>query len=73
MILNSNDSLYKKDNSNIVNFFIGSNHFVRKDTIFKHGGYGYWTLSNFLIYFEDLQKSGKAILFLQDSEIPPGV
>ena len=33
--LNSNDSLYKTDNSDIVNFFIGSNHFVRKDTIFS--------------------------------------
>jgi len=69
--LNSNDSLYKTDNSDIVNFFIGSNHFVRKDTIFKHGGYGYWTLSNFLIYFEDLTKEWQSYSISEDSEIPP--
>ena len=69
--LNSNDSLYKTDNSDIVNFFIGSNHFVRKDTIFRHGGYGYWTLSNFLIYFEDLTKEWQSYTISEDSEIPP--
>ena len=69
--LNSNDSLYKTDNSNIVNFFIGSNHFVRKDTIFRHGGYGYWTLSNFLIYFEDFTKEWQSYPISEDSEIPP--
>ena len=69
--LNSNDSLYKTDNSNIVNFFIGSNHFVRKDTIFRHGGYGYWTLSNFLIYFEDLTKEWQSYSISENSEIPP--
>lgn len=69
--LNSNDSLYKTDNSDIVNFFIGSNHFVRKDTIFRHGGYGYWTLSNFLIYFEDLTKEWQSYSISEDSEIPP--
>jgi len=69
--LNSNDSLYKTDNSDIVNFFIGSNHFVRKDTIFKHGGYGYWTLSNFLIYFEDLTKEWQSYSISENSKIPP--
>ena len=69
--LNSNDSLYKTDNSNIVNFFFGSSDFVRKDTIFKHGGYGYWTLSNFLIYFEDLTKEWQSYPISEDSEIPP--
>ena len=69
--LNSNDSLYKTDNSDIVNFFIGSNHFERKDTIFRHGGYGYWTLSNFLIYFEDLTKEWQSYTISEDSEIPP--
>ena len=71
--LNSNDSLYKTDNSNIVNFFIGSKHFVRKDTIFRHGGYGYWTLSNFLIYFEDLTKEWQSYPISEDSEIPPAI
>ena len=69
--LNSNDSLYKTDNSDIVNFFIGSNDFVRKDTIFKHGGYGYWTLSNFLIYFEDLTKEWQSYSISENSKIPP--
>jgi len=71
--LNSNDSLYKTDNSDIVNFFIDSNLFVRKDTIFRHGGYGYWTLSNFLIYFEDLTKEWQSYSISEDSEIPPAI
>jgi hypothetical protein len=73
LILNSNDSLKKKDNSNIVNFFIGTNSFVRKDTIFKHGGYGYWTLSNFLTYFEDLSNEWQIYPISASTSIPPGV
>jgi len=71
--INSNDSLYKTDNSHIVNFFIGTNNFVKNDTIFKHGGYGYWTHSNFLIYYEELTKEWEIYPISDKTEIPPGI
>jgi cell division protein FtsL len=71
--LNSNDSLVKIDNSNISNFFIGSSIFIKKDTIFKHGGYGYWTQSNFLTYYEDFTKEWQIYPISQKSEIPPDI
>jgi len=73
LALNSNDSLVKIDNSNISNFFIGSSIFIRNDTIFKHGGYGYWTQSNFLTYFEDFTKEWQIYPISQKSEIPPDI
>ena len=73
LALNSNDSLVKVDNSNISNFFIGSSIFIKKDTIFKHGGYGYWTQSNFLTYFEDFTKEWQIYPISQKSEIPPDI
>ena len=73
LALNSNDSLVKIDNSNISNFFIGSSIFIKKDTIFKHGGYGYWTQSNFLTYYEDFTKEWQIYPISQKSEIPPDI
>jgi cell division protein FtsL len=73
LALNSNDSLVKIDNSNIRNFFIGSSIFIKKDTIFKHGGYGYWTQSNFLTYYEDFTKEWQIYPISQKSEIPPDI
>ena len=73
LALNSNDSLVKIDNSNISNFFIGSNIFIKNDTIFKHGGYGYWTQSNFLTYYEDFTKEWQIYPISQKSEIPPDI
>ena len=73
LALNSNDSLAKVDNSNISNFFIGSSIFIKKDTIFKHGGYGYWTQSNFLTYYEDFTKEWQIYPISQNSKIPPDI
>ena len=73
LALNSNDSLVKIDNSNISNFFIGSSIFIRNYTIFKHGGYGYWTQSNFLTYYEDFTKEWQIYPISQKSEIPPDI
>tara|TARA_B100000787_G_C16197623_1_gene302103 strand:- start:4967 stop:6292 length:1326 start_codon:yes stop_codon:yes gene_type:complete len=70
LVLNSNDSLKKIDNSNISKFFIGSYNFIKNDTLFKHGGYGYWSQSNFLIYFENLTKEWQLYPISEKSEIP---
>jgi hypothetical protein len=45
--LSKKDSLVRIENSNIKNFLIGSAIFIKKDTLFRHGGYGYWSQSNF--------------------------
>ena len=51
--LTEKDSLARIDNSDIKNFLIGSSMFIKNDTLFRHGGYGYWSLSNFFIYLDD--------------------
>ena len=50
--LTEKDSLARIDNSDIKNFLIGSSVFVKNDTLFRHGGYGYWSSSNFFIYLD---------------------
>jgi hypothetical protein len=47
--LTEKDSLSKIDNSDIKNFLIGSSLFIKNDTLFRYGGYGYWSTSNFFI------------------------
>ena len=51
--LTEKDSLTRIDNSDIKNFLIGSSTFIKNDTLFRHGGYGYWSSSNFFIYLDN--------------------
>ena len=51
--LTEKDSLARIDNSDIKNFLIGSSIFIKNDTLFRHGGYGYWSISNFFIYLDN--------------------
>ena len=48
-----NRSLKRIDQSTIENFLIGSDVFVFSDTLFSYGGYGYWTVFNKLIYYDN--------------------
>ena len=54
--LTEKDSLAKIDNSDIKNFLIGSSIFIKNDTLIRHGGYGYWSISNFFIYLDNSTK-----------------
>ncbi|MDA9893861.1 hypothetical protein N9V60_04220 [Flavobacteriaceae bacterium] len=47
-----NKSVKRIDKSTIQDFLIGSDAFAFKDTIFRYGGYGYWTVFNKLIYYD---------------------
>ena len=48
-----NDTIYRIDNSFDHKMTFGSDIFVKNDTIFKFGGYGYWSSRNFITYFDD--------------------
>jgi hypothetical protein len=54
--LTEKDSLARVDTSDIKNFLIGSSMFIKNDTLFRHGGYGYWSSSNFFIYLDNSTK-----------------
>ena len=54
--LTEKDSLARIDKSDIKNFLIGSSIFIKNDTLFRHGGYGYWSSSNFFIYLDNATK-----------------
>lgn len=51
-----NRSLKRIDQSTIQNFLIGSDVFVFNDTLFSYGGYGYWTVFNKLIYYDNITR-----------------
>ena len=68
--LDSNDNLKKIDNSNINKFFIDNFNFIRKDTLFKHGGYGYWSQSNFLTYYDESTKQWEIYPSFKNSKVP---
>ena len=68
--LNTKDSLVKIDNSNIHNFFLNNVNFIKNDTLFKHGGYGYWSQSNFITYYDELTKEWEIYTISGESEIP---
>lgn len=51
-----NDSIKRIDHSYNYRMQYGSNIFVHNDTIFRYGGYGFWSVRNFVIYF-DMQHS----------------
>jgi hypothetical protein len=54
--LTEEDSLVRIDNSNIKNFLIESSVFIKNDTLIRHGGYGYWSQSNFFTYLDPKTK-----------------
>jgi hypothetical protein len=58
-----NDSLVRKDRSDIVHWQSFSSLFNRNDTIYKYGGYGYWTTSNALTYLNPISKGWEVISF----------
>ena len=49
-----NRGLKRIDQSTIQDFLIGSDVFVFNDTLFSYGGYGYWSVFNKLIYYDNI-------------------
>lgn len=71
--LSKKDSLVRIENSNIKNFLIGSAIFVKKDTLFRHGGYGYWSQSNFFTYLAEQTEEWEVYPISNTSIKPIGV
>lgn len=61
------------DNSYDHKMTHGSNVFVHRDTIFKFGGYGYWSNRNFLTYFSKSTKEWEFYAVNEDTYLPPAV
>ena len=64
-----NDSLVRIDRSDIVHWQSFSSLFNRNDSIYKYGGYGYWTTSNALTYLNPISKGWEVISF-KSKEVP---
>ena len=64
-----NDSLVRRDRSDIVHWQSDSSLFHRNDTIYKYGGYGYWTASNALTYLDPISK-GWEVISTKGLEVP---
>ena len=71
--LSKKDSLVRIENSNIKNFLIGSAVFIKNDTLFRHGGYGYWSQSNFFTYLAEQTKEWEVYPISNMSIKPIGV
>ena len=50
--LDKESKIERIDQSVINNYLIGSSFFTINDTIFRYGGYGYWTVFDKLLYFD---------------------
>ena len=64
-----NDSLVRRDRSDIVHWQSYNSLFHRNDTIYKYGGYGYWTTSNALTYLNPISK-GWEVISTKGLEVP---
>lgn len=69
----TNDSIKRIDNSFDHRMTYESDIFVKNDTIFKFGGYGFWSARNFLTYFSDITKEWEYYLINKQSYLPPGL
>jgi len=66
------NSFRRIDHSFTHKMNIGSTLFVYNDTIFKYGGYGFWSQRNFFIYFDELIGEWEMIPPINSKSIPEG-
>lgn len=67
----TSDSLQRIDQSDVHNWQSFSSLFAKNDTLYKYGGYGYWTASNALSYYDKTSKGWEVIPF-QEGDMPMG-
>ena len=67
-----NDTFTRIDNSYHHKMTCGSDVFVHNDTIFKFGGYGYWSNRNFFTYF-DFKTTQWEFYKINNTYLPTGI
>lgn len=77
LAVNGSGNIFKNenriDNSNIDSFFTNSITFEYNDTIFKLGGYGYWTKFKGIIYLDKNQKTWESYYLKKIDEKYKGI
>ena len=68
-----NDTLRRVDISFAHNMTNYSHVFKKNDTIFKFGGYGYWSNRHFFTYFSDQSHQWEYYPINSNSKTPPGL
>lgn len=66
------DSLRRIDRSFNHKMQINSAVFADNDTIFRYGGYGFWSLRNFFTYFSHDSREWEVVAPTGSEEVPPG-
>ena len=69
----TNGSVKRIDNSFDHKMTYRSDIFVKNDTIFKFGGYGFWSARNFFTYFSDTTNEWEFYNINKESYLPPGL
>jgi hypothetical protein len=69
----TNDSIKRIDNSFDHKMSYRSDIFVKNDTIFKFGGYGFWSARNFFTYFSETTNEWEFYNINKKSYLPPGL
>jgi len=67
------DTVFRIDNSFNHKMTHYSKVFVHNDTIFKYGGYGYWSARNFFTYFSESTNEWEFYSINSASILPPGI
>ena len=67
-----NDSVIRIDNSFQHRMQTGSNLFSYDHRIYKYGGYGFWSVRNFFIYFDNKTMEWEVNDLIRSKEIPKG-
>lgn len=67
-----NDTIKRMDNSFNHRMQHGSTVFIHNSKIFKYGGYGFWSVRDFFIYFDTITKEWEVDELINSKEIPQG-
>jgi len=67
-----NDSIKRIDRSFTHRMQINSNLFVQNNTLYRYGGYGFWSMRNFFTFFSQETNEWESISPVNSEEFPKG-
>ena len=68
-----NDTIKRIDNSFNHGMQYGAPVFEHNGTIFKYGGYGFWSVRDFFTYYDELQNEWEVFSPIKSKTIPQGI